>query len=262
MLRLIPRPLYQFKENIFQQFNSKVGQVAVLVDPEKTNTEEQLLPLIEKATFAQIDYFFVGGSTVSRLDIEKTVNILKTNSTIPVVLFPGASHQLSKEADALLYLSLVSGRNPDFLISQHIHSAQEVLQLPFEVIPTAYILVDGGTKSSVAYVSQTTPIPHDQPSIAQNTALAGLFQGKKVVYFDAGSGAEKTVPAAFVSQLKATIDCVVIVGGGIRNIETIQHFAQAGANLIVIGNHIEKNTDFLLDLHAFNNQNTPKVDVK
>lgn len=251
--------MYQFKKDILQKFASKSGQIAVLIDPEKTNTTEQLLPLIEKATFAQIDYFFVGGSTVSRLDIENTVEILKQYTSIPVILFPGASHQLSKKADALLYLSLISGRNPDFLIGQHIQSAQEILQLPLEVIPTAYILVDGGTKSSVAYVSQTTPIPRDQPSIAQNTALAGLFQGKKVVYFDAGSGAEKTVPTTFVKQLKSSVDCVTIVGGGIRDIETIQHFEQAGANLIVIGNYIEQNTDFLLDLHAFKTQKSGNI---
>lgn len=246
--------MFQFKNDMLQKFASKLGQIAVLIDPEKTNTPEKLLPLIEKAVFAQIDYFFVGGSTVSRFDLEKTVEVLKQHASIPVILFPGASHQLSKKADALLYLSLVSGRNPDFLIGQHIQSAQEIIQLPLEIIPTAYILVDGGSKSSVAYVSQTTPIPPDQNSIAQSTALASIFQGKKAVYFDAGSGATNPVPFVFIKQLKQAIETVVIVGGGIRDIETIQHFAEAGSNIIVIGNHIEQNVDFLLDIQHFKKQ--------
>lgn len=251
--------MYQFKNDILQKFASKSGQIAVLIDPEKTNKTEQILPLIKKATFAQIDYFFVGGSTVSRLDIENTVEILKQYTSIPVILFPGASHQLSQKADALLYLSLVSGRNPDFLIGQHIQSAQEILQLPLEVIPTAYILVDGGSKSSVSYVSQTTPIPPNQKSIAHSTALAAVFQGKKVVYFDAGSGANHPVPFEFISQLKQTIETVTIVGGGIRDMETIQLFSKAGANVIVIGNHIEQNSDFLLDLYAFKTKKSENI---
>ena len=239
------------KNHIYQKIQSQKGQIAVLIDPEKTNTEGKIIELAKKAKFAQIDYFFVGGSTVSRNDLEKTVHLLKSHSEIPVVLFPGGSHQLSEEADALLYLSLVSGRNPDFLITHHVNSAQEIAKMDIELIPTGYILVDGGTKSSVAYISQTTPIPRSQKSIAQNTALAAIFQGKKLIYFDAGSGANEMVPFEFIEQLKAEIDIPIIVGGGIRKAEDIQNFKNSGVNVIVIGNHIEENIEFLLDIQRY-----------
>lgn len=239
------------KNHIYKKIQSQKGQIAVLIDPEKTNTEVKIIELAKKAKFAQIDYFFVGGSTVSRNDLEKTVLLLKCHSQIPVVLFPGGSHQLSEEADALLYLSLVSGRNPDFLITHHVNSAQEIAQMDIELIPTGYILVDGGTKSSVAYISQTTPIPRSQKSIAQNTALAAIFQGKKLIYFDAGSGANQMVPFEFIEQLKAEIDIPIIVGGGIRKAEDIQNFKSSGVNVIVIGNHIEENIEFLIDIQRY-----------
>lgn len=239
------------KTDIFEKFCASTGQIAILIDPEKTNSAEQIKPLAVKAAFAKVDFFFVGGSTVSRNELEKTVKILKEHTNIPVVLFPGSSHQLSEDADALLFLSLVSGRNPDFLITHHVNSAQEISTMDIEILPTAYILVDGGTKSSVAYVSQTTPIPREQHSIAVNTALAAIFQGKKVVYFDAGSGAKETVPTTFISQLRKTQNVPIIVGGGIRSIQEIDGFQQAGVNVIVIGNHIEENIDFLLDIQHF-----------
>ncbi|MCE3296894.1 MAG: geranylgeranylglyceryl phosphate synthase [Crocinitomicaceae bacterium] len=237
--------------NLFQQFSARFGQIAVLIDPEKTNREEQLLPLALKAEFAGVSYFFVGGSTVSRKEIETTISLLKKLTQIPVVIFPGGNQQLSAEADGILYLSLVSGRNPDFLITHHVNSALEVFQLGIEVIPTGYILVDGGTKSSVAYVSQTTPIPCDQKSIAVSTALAAVLQGKKVIYFDAGSGAKDCVPAEFISELRKYTDLPVIVGGGIRDIDRIRNYHESKTNVIVIGNRLEENLDFLLDIQAY-----------
>lgn len=248
--------MLQRQTDIYEKLAAREGQVAVLIDPEKTNTLEQILPLVEKAAFAKVDFFFVGGSTVSRNELENTVRLLKQNTPIPVVLFPGASHQLCEDADALLYLSLVSGRNPDFLITHHVNSAQEISRMDLEVIPTAYILVDGGTKSSVAYVSQTTPIPREQAGIAHSTALAAIFQGKKVVYFDAGSGAKETVPADFISQLRKTASVPIIVGGGIRTIGEMEKFRNEGVNVIVVGNHIESNIDFLLEIHTFTHTRT------
>lgn len=238
-------------DKIFLKIKSQFGQIAVLIDPEKTNSEAQIIELVKKAAFAQIDFFFVGGSTVSRIDLEKTVCLLKMHTTIPIVLFPGGSHQLSDKADALLYLSLVSGRNPDFLITHHVNSAQEIANLDIELIPTGYILVDGGTKSSVAYISQSTPIPRSQKSIAQNTALAAIFQGKKLIYFDAGSGANESVPLNFVQQLRNHSETPIIVGGGIRTIQEVETFKKNGVNVIVIGNHIEENIEFLLDIEKY-----------
>ncbi len=242
---------------IFEKINKNFGQIAVLIDPEKTNNQEQLIALIKKAEFANIDYFFVGGSTVTRMDIENTIRFLKDRTNIPIVIFPGGSHQLSKDADALLYLSLVSGRNPDFLISHHVNSALEVISLGIEIISTGYILVDGGTKSSVAYVSQTTPIPQNQKGIALNTALAAELQGKKIIYFDAGSGAKEPVPLAFIEELRKHSTIPIIVGGGIKSLSRIQELKKNKVNIIIIGNKIEEDIDFLLDIkeYVFNEKN-------
>jgi len=235
---------------IAENFSKQLGQIAVLIDPEKSKNKNQLKELIKKAEFAGVNYLFVGGSTVSREDFIAVVSFLKKNSSIPVVIFPGASHQISNEADALLYLSLISGRNPDYLIGHHVQSANEVYAMNIEVIPTAYILIDGGTKSSVAYVSQTTPIPNDKLSIITNTAKAGILQGKKLLYLDAGSGAQQTVLAETVKEL-SKLNTPIIIGGGIRTKEKIVELSEAGANVIVIGNKIEEDLDFLLDIHSY-----------
>lgn len=236
------------KTDIYKQFRQKIGQIAVLIDPEKTNKEEQLKAIAEKSHFAGISYFFIGGSTVNSTDFKQTTAFLKKHSSIPIIIFPGGNNQLSKDADGILYLSLLSGRNPEYLIGQHVASANEVLNLGIEVIPTAYILIDGGTKSSVAYVSQTTPIPVHQQNIAINTAIAGFLQGKKVTYFDAGSGAKNTVPSELIHSLNEKIETVTIVGGGIQSIEEIESLCEVGTNVIVVGNKIENDIDFLLDL--------------
>ncbi|MDX2359882.1 MAG: geranylgeranylglyceryl/heptaprenylglyceryl phosphate synthase [Crocinitomicaceae bacterium] len=237
-------------QEIFDHFSSRKGQIAVLVDPEKSNSATSLSELIKKATFANVDYFFVGGSTVTREDFLSTVQYIKENSSIPLIIFPGSSHQISEEADALLYLSLISGRNPDYLIGHHVASAHEVYDMDIEIISTAYILVEGGNKSSVAYVSQTIPIPSDKSSIILNTAKAGLLQGKRIIYTDAGSGATSHVPAKVIHEL-SQLNAPVIVGGGIRSKEQIDKLASAGANVIVIGNKIEEDIDFLIDIKTF-----------
>ena len=237
-------------QEIYKHFSSRKGQIAVLVDPEKSNDDTSLAELVKKASFANVDYFFVGGSTVTREDFLNTVRYLKQNSSIPLVIFPGASHQISEDADALLYLSLISGRNPDYLIGHHVASAHEVYDMDIEIISTAYILIDGGNKSSVAYVSQTIPIPSDKRSIILNTAKAGLLQGKRIVYTDAGSGATNHVPINIVQEL-SNLNAPVIVGGGIRSKEQIDSLSKAGANVIVIGNKIEEDIDFLIDVKSF-----------
>ena len=233
---------------IYNHFSARTGQIAVLIDPDKFNSEELLLPIIKKANFATVDYFFIGGSTVSRKDFIKTVSFIKNNTLIPVVLFPGAAHQVSEDADALLYLSLISGRNPEYLIGQHVLSANEVYDMEIEIIPTAYILIDGGSKSSVAYVSQTTPIPSDKETIILNTAKAGILQGKKILYLDAGSGAKNHVPSKIIKMLKE-LDHPIIIGGGIQSKENLHNLSQA--NVLVIGNKIEQDLDFLIDIKDY-----------
>lgn len=240
-------------DQILSQFAKRTGQIAVLIDPEKSQDEVQLKKLVEKADFAKVDYFFVGGSTVLPEEMNAAIKYIKSLSKTPVVIFPGDHQQINSDADGLLYLSLLSGRNPEYLIGQHVVSARQVFELKnVEIIPTAYILIDGGTSSTVAYVSQTTPIPRDKTSIAVNTALAGILQGKKVVYFDSGSGAKLHVPVDLVGELKKLNETIpVIIGGGIREVEQIEELEKAGANIIVIGNHIEENIDFLLELNSY-----------
>lgn len=237
-------------EKIYKKIISKVGQIAVLIDPDKSNSENYLADLIKKANFAKVDYFFIGGSSVSKKDFQFTLNFLEKHTAIPLVIFPGGNHQISEKADAILYLSLLSGRNPDFLIGQHVESAMELHKMDLEIIPTAYVLIDGGKTSAVAYISQTTPIPRDKVSIARNTALAGFLQGKKVVFFDAGSGANFNVPIEIIQEMRE-LEVPTIVGGGIKNIETIEKYRENGANVIVLGNYIEQNLDFLIDVKEF-----------
>jgi phosphoglycerol geranylgeranyltransferase len=220
-----------------------------LIDPEKCANHQNLLELLKKAFFANVDYLFVGGSTVTREQFSTCVEFINKNSKIPLVIFPGASHQISDQADALLYLSLISGRNPDFLIGHHVNSASEVFSMNIENIP-GYILIDGGTNSPVAYVNQTTPIPGNKMSIIQNTAKAGILKGNRLLYFDAGSGAKNHVPVDVVKKAD-TLNVPIIVGGGIRNIEQLERMRNAGANVIVIGNKIEKDINFLLEIKSF-----------
>lgn len=222
----------------------------MLIDPDKASNREELIALLDKAKIARVDYLFVGGSTVSQSDFNHVMDFLEENSEIPIVIFPGASHHVSDKADALLYLSLISGRNPDFLIGHHVQSASQVFDMEIEVMPTAYILVDGGNTSSVAYVSQTTPIPSDRSSIILNTAKAGILQGKKIIFIDAGSGAKRPVPSKVVQELHS-LGAPIIVGGGIRSIEQLEELGDAGANVLVIGNRIEENLDFLLDIRSY-----------
>ncbi len=239
------------QNKILKKFSSQKGQIAILIDPEKSNKEDALIRLIRNAEIAEIDYFFIGGSTVTKYDFEKVISILKNNTNIPLIIFPGSAYQISEKADAILYLSLISGRNPEYLIGQHVNSANELFEMDIEIMPTGYILIDGGNKSSVAYVSQTTPIPRDQTNIATKTAIAGVLQGKQIIYFDAGSGAKKTIPIEMIKNIQK-LNVPIIVGGGIKKIETINEYKNSGVNVIVLGNHIENNIDFVLDLKNLN----------
>lgn len=224
--------------------------IAVLIDPEKCIDDNALKSLLEKSAFAKIDFLFIGGSTVTRKEFDKAINLIRSLTKIPLVIFPGSAQQISSKADAILYLSLLSGRNPDFLIGHHIQSATELYEMDIEVIPTAYLLIDGGTQSSVAYVSQTTPIPRDQKSIVKQTAIAGKLMGKSLIYLDAGSGAKFNVPATMIKEL-TFLNVPIIVGGGIRDTNTIRNLHDAGANVVVIGNKIEDEIDFLLDINNY-----------
>lgn len=242
----------RLNQEIFNQISSKKGQIAILVDPDKFDFSKKE-EFIRKVKFAQVDYLFVGGSTVEKKDLAAVVSFLKREMDLPVVLFPGDVHQYDEKADAILYLSLLSGRNSDYLIGQHVRTAKEIAQTDLEIIPTAYLLIDGGNSSAVAYVSQTTPMPQDQLNLIENTVIAGILQGKSLVYLDAGSGAKNVVSTNIIERI-ALQDVPLIIGGGIRTIEQITAAKNAGANVIVIGNYIEENVDFLLDIAFFKSE--------
>ena len=245
--------------NDIQQLIKSIKKgIALLIDPEKADDESVLQELLKKADFAGIDFLFVGGSTVTREQFERTVFSIKKYSTLPLVIFPGSSQQLSAEADAILFLSLISGRNPDYLIGHQIQSAPELFEMDIEVIPTGYILIDGDTQSSVAYVSQTTPIPRNNLTIVKHTAMAGILLGQQLIYLDAGSGAKEVVPQKVIFTL-SKLKIPIIVGGGIRTAKQIQEAHESGAAIVVIGNHIEKHLDFLLDIQNYKTEQLLKA---
>lgn len=222
-------------------------QLAVLIDPDKTS-RQAIITLAELAGGGGVDYFFWGGSLVNEDQAEYYLSLLRAHSALPVVLFPGSIYQLTGQADALLFLALISGRNPDLLIGQHVLAAPRVKRLELEVIPTGYLYIDGGRPSSVGYMSNTQPIPADKPEIARATALAGAFLGHKLIYLDAGSGAHNPVPATLIRAVRDEVDLPLVVGGGIRTVLQAETALHAGADLLVVGNHLEENPEFLPEL--------------
>lgn len=236
----------RLNREIYTKICARQGQIAILIDPDKFDFSKKM-EFIQKLSFAKIDYLFVGGSTVEKKDLEKLVAFLKVKTKLPIVLFPGDVFQYDEKADAILYLSLLSGRNPDYLIGQHVRTSRQIAATDLEIIPTAYLLIDGGNHSAVAYVSQTTPMPQDQVNLIENTVIAGILQGKSLVYLDAGSGALTPISSEIIVRCSGW-NVPLIVGGGIRNVEQIKTATEAGANVIVIGNYIEENIDFLLEL--------------
>jgi putative glycerol-1-phosphate prenyltransferase len=239
--------------SIFFDLISKKRSIAVLIDPEKFKFQNSDV-FFEKLRIANPNFIFIGGSTVSKVDFDFCISTIKKNSNFPIIIFPGGSHQISPLADAILLLSLISGRNPDYLIGHHIAAAEELNEMSLEIISTSYLLVDGGKKTSVEYISQTTPLPSDQIALARRIALAGKLQGKQLTYLDAGSGANNPIPSVMIEQVKS-IGSPLIVGGGIRSIEEIERCHNAGANVVVIGNAIENEVDFLLDIANYQKSN-------
>jgi phosphoglycerol geranylgeranyltransferase len=220
---------------------------AVLVDPDKA-TPARLAALLEQMQDARVDYVFVGGSLVVSNRLDETVLYLKKASRLPIILFPGSPSQLSKHADGLLYLSLISGRNPELLIGQHVLSATAVRQSGLEILPTGYMVIDGGAPTTVSYISNTAPLPADKSEIALCTALAGEMLGLKLIYMDAGSGAKRPIAENMIAEVAAAIEIPLIVGGGIKDPEKAYRNARAGADLIVVGNAIEEDPSVLREM--------------
>lgn len=219
--------------------------IAVLVDPDKVDSPEQLNPLLRLANENCVDFFFVGGSLVTTTNLGEVIKHIKDNVSIPVVIFPGSSLQIDPSADALLFLSLISGRNADLLIGQHVIAAPILKNNKLEVMPTGYILINSGKTTSVAYISNTMPIPEDKFSLAACTALAGEMLGLRLIYLDAGSGAENEISAKMISTVRKTVGVPLIVGGGIDTSRKAITALEAGADVIVIGNALEKDPNLL-----------------
>ncbi len=236
------------KDAVYQSFVERMSKgkkaFALLIDPDKVHPG-RLEKLVQQAEAASVDYIFIGGSLVLTDNMDSCILEIKKNSCIPVVLFPGHPTQVSDKADALLYLSLISGRNADLLIGQHVISAPSVRQSGVEVIPTGYMVIDGGAPTSVSYISNAEPIPADKDDIAFCTAMAGEMLGKKVIYMDAGSGAKIPISESMIQRVRENISLPLLIGGGIREPEKAYRDCKAGADIIVVGNAIEKSPSLL-----------------
>ena len=222
---------------------------AVLIDPDKVN-DNSVEELIQLSLDAQVDYFLVGGSLVISSYLDECVQLIKRSCNIPVILFPGSPSQISKYADALLYLSLISGRNPELLIGQHVVSAPVVKKSGLEIMPTGYMVIDGGAPTTVSYISNASPLPSDKNEIAMCTAMAGEMLGMKLIYMDAGSGAKKAISESMIQKVSSCIDVPLIIGGGITTAEKAYLNCKSGADVIVVGNAIEKDASLIKEIAA------------
>ena len=221
--------------------------LAVLIDPDKVSASS-INEVVQLSVEAHVDYLFVGGSLVISDHLDECVLRIKQQCNIPVLLFPGSPSQISKHADALLYLSLISGRNPELLIGQHVISAPFVKKSGLEIISTGYMVIDGGAPTTVSYISNATHIPADKADIALCTAMAGEMLGKKLIYMDAGSGAKIAITEKMIHAVAQNIEVPLVVGGGIRDAEKAYLNCKAGADVIVIGNAIEKDPSLIKEI--------------
>jgi phosphoglycerol geranylgeranyltransferase len=231
---------------------------AVLIDPDKVN-ESNLDLLIQISVDAKVNYFFVGGSLVISDHLDECIQYIKSKCNIPILLFPGSPSQVSKYADALLYLSLISGRNPELLIGQHVISAPFVKKSGLEILPTGYIVIDGGAPTTVSYISNASPVPADKNEIAMCTAMAGEMLGMKLIYMDAGSGAKRPIATQMIATVAKHIDIPLIIGGGILDAEKAYENCAAGADVIVVGNAIEKDPTLIKEIAAAVHAHTVSV---
>ncbi|MCD4774397.1 MAG: geranylgeranylglyceryl/heptaprenylglyceryl phosphate synthase [Bacteroidales bacterium] len=233
--------------SILEKKKTGKKQFAVLVDPDKPS-EKEIVTIAQNAQQAKVDYFFVGGSLLTNDSLNICIKLLKENSSIPVILFPGNTLQMSGRADAILFLSLISGRNAEMLIGRHVISAPYIKLTGLEVISTGYMLIDSGKPTAVSYMSNSNPIPADKVDIAACTAMAGEMLGLKLIFMDAGSGAINPVSEKMINTVSQSIDIPLIIGGGIRTPLDAEKKVKAGADLIVIGNSIEKDSSLIKEM--------------
>lgn len=227
---------------------------AVLVDPDKTD-DRAAETIAKSAAEAGVDFLFVGSSLLMNSSLDSCLQVLKKHCSIPLVLFPGNTMQISDHADAILFLSLISGRNADMLIGKQVLAAPLLKTSSLEIISTGYMLIDPGHLTSVTYMSNTLPIPHDKNDIAVSTAWAGELLGLKLLYMDAGSGARHTISRSMIEAVSKNVDMPLVVGGGIKTPEKALELCTAGADVIVVGNYIEKDPSIISEMadaiHSF-----------
>jgi len=234
-------------KNIYQNIvvakekNQKL--LAILIDPDKTKVTE-IENLSQKINQSPATHIFIGGSIVEQICIDSLIIEIKKYCHLPILIFPGHPSQISNEADGILFLSLLSGRNPDYLIEHHINSVDILSNSTLEIISTGYILIDGGNETAVQRVSQTLPIENTNIDLAYKTAKAGEYLGKKLIYLEAGSGANHHVSLEMIEYVSKNISIPLIVGGGIRQLSKIEEIFKAGADLVVIGTAFENDSNF------------------
>jgi putative glycerol-1-phosphate prenyltransferase len=240
------RPPSIFEEMTLCQALGK-KKLAVLIDPDGIDPKN-LYAITEQLKLPGIGYIFIGGSFIQKDRLEKCLLYLKENTDLPLILFPGHYFQVNSLADGILFLSLISGRNPEFLIGQQVIAAPYIKASGLESMATAYLLIDGGKPNTATYMSNTTPIPADKPGIAANTAMAGEMLGLKLCYLDAGSGAKNPVSGEMIKQVRSLISGPLIVGGGVRSAEQVSLHFNAGADIVVVGNVLEENPSLLREM--------------
>jgi putative glycerol-1-phosphate prenyltransferase len=231
---------------LYTKIKQQAKQIAILIDPDKKSIND-IAKIVKIATQEKIDFIFVGGS-LTNVNIDEVVLNIKKLTEIPVILFPGNLLQISHKADGILLLSLISGRNAEFLIGNHVIAAPFLKNSKLEIISTGYMIIEGDSTTSVQYMSNTNPIPKNKPEIAVATAMAGEMLGLKTIYLEAGSGANSHISLEMIREVKSNINIPLIVGGGIRTAKAAKEVCDAGADVIVIGTAFEKNPELISEI--------------
>ena len=230
-------------KNIIKSKSKNEKLLAILLDPDKIDLDKVAI-LIEKINQSPATHIFIGGSLVENNILDELISKIKEDCDLPIVLFPGNPSQISDQADGILFLSLISGRNPDFLIDHQVNAAPVLKKTQLEIISTGYILIESGTETAVERVSKTKPLDRNNPDLVLATAQAGEMLGNKLIYLEAGSGAKQAVPLEMIKLISQNIEIPLIVGGGIVNLYRIQEAFDCGADLVVIGTAFENNNNF------------------
>ena len=233
--------------NILSSIDIGKKLLAVLIDPDKTKMENLEL-FLRKINSTVATHLFVGGSTVNENVMDDYILEIKKHTTLPIVIFPGDVSQISNEADAILFLSLISGRNPEYLIEKQVQAVSKLKNSELEIIPTGYLLIENGKETAVQRVSETQPLKRNDVKLIADTSKAGEYLGKKLIYLEAGSGAKHPIPPEIITIVKKTLNIPLIIGGGIRNVQQLEKAFNSGADIVVIGTAFEENEDFYKQL--------------